>query len=128
VPGRQQYAALASLRIATTRGIDRFTVVESDPGFAPIRNTPGFRELVREMAQRWIELAHRRGYTTQAELRMLGMAHVVRGELAQAVEAFEGALAAGGPQDDVVRGELDEARARLARGAESGGPGGAQTR
>ena len=121
-------SALASLRIATTRGIDRFTVVENDPGFAPIRNTPGFRELVREMAQRWIELAHRRGYTTQAELRMLGMAHVVRGELAQAVEAFEGALAAGGPQDDVVRGELEEARARLARGAESGGPGGAQTR
>jgi len=59
---------------------------------------------------------------------MLGMAHVVRGELREAVEAFEGALAAGGPQDDVVRGELEEARARLARGAEGGGAGGAQAR
>jgi hypothetical protein len=120
-------AALASLRIATTHGIDRFTILENDPGLAPIRNTPGFRELIREMAQRWNELAQRRGYTTQAELRMLGMAHVVRGEMAQAVEAFEGALAAGGPQDDVVRGELAEARARLAR-EEAGGADGAQTR
>jgi len=120
-------AALASLRIATTHGIDRFTILENDPGLAPIRNTPGFQALIREMAQRWIELAQRRGYTTQAELRMLGMAHVVRGEMAQAVEAFEGALAAGGPQDDVVRGELAEARARLARG-EAGGADGAQAR
>jgi hypothetical protein len=121
-------AALASLRIATSRGIDRFTVVENDPGLAPIRDDPGFRALVREMAQRWIELAHRRGYTTQPELRMLGMAHVVRGELEQAVAAFEGALAAGGPQDDVVRGELAEARARLAQRAQTGGRDGAPTR
>jgi hypothetical protein len=122
-------AAIASLRIATTRGIDRFTVLERDPGLAPIRAAPEFQQLLREMAQRWIELARRRGYATQPELRMLGMAHVVRGELEQAVAAFEGALAAGGPQDEVVRGELEEARARLLRErAGAGGADGAQAR
>ena len=121
--------AIASLRIATERGIDRFTVLEHDPGLAPIRNAPEFRELVREMAQRWIELAGRRGYTTQPELRMLGMAHAVRGELGEAVAAYEGALAAGGPQDEVVRAELEDLRARLAREGESAeAPGGAPTR
>jgi hypothetical protein len=70
---------------------------------------------VRELAQRWIALAHKRGYHTQPELRMLGLAHLARGELEQAVDAFEGALAAGGPQSDVVREELDAARARLAQ-------------
>jgi hypothetical protein len=102
-------------------------VLENDPGLARIRNAPEFQALLREMAGRWIELAQRRGYTTQPELRMLGMAHVVRGELDEAVAAFEGALAAGGPADDVVRSELAEARARLAQRAD-GESGGAPTR
>ncbi|HVN36950.1 MAG TPA: hypothetical protein VMW19_02095 [Myxococcota bacterium] len=119
--------AIASLRIATTRGIDRFTVLENDPGLARIRGAPEFQALLRDMAERWIELAHRRGYTTQPELRMLGMAYVVRGELPEAVAAFEGALAAGGPADDTVRAELAEARARLAQRAD-GESGGAPTR
>jgi hypothetical protein len=57
---------------------------------------------------------------------MLAMAHATRGELEAAVQTFERALAAGGPLDDVLRGELAEARSRLARerasrGGESGG-------
>ena len=120
-------AAIASLRIATQSGIDRFGVLERDPGLAPIREAPEFRELVRELAQRWIELARKRGYRTQPELRMLAMAHVARGELEEAVNAFEGALAAGGPLSEVVREELDEARARLARQRAGGErPDGAQ--
>jgi tetratricopeptide (TPR) repeat protein len=110
--------ALASLRIATARGIDRFTVLERDPGLAPLREDPGFQELVRELAQRWILLAQRRGYSTQPELRMLGMAYAVRGELEQAVSVYEGALAAGGPQEEIVRRELEELRARLASARE----------
>jgi hypothetical protein len=115
--------AIASLRIATQRGIDRWSVLERDPGLAPIRETPEFQELVRELALQWIELAKRRGYASQPELRMLGMAHVARGELEQAVTAFEGALAAGGPLDEVVSAELAEARARLAQARERGGAG-----
>jgi protein O-mannosyl-transferase len=107
--------AVASLRIAARSGIDRFGTLERDPGLAPIRETPEFRELVRELALRWIELAKKRGYVTQPELRMLGLAHVARGELAEAVDAFERALAAGGPQSDVVGEELARARAELER-------------
>jgi hypothetical protein len=118
--------ALASLRIATQSGIDRFQMLERDPGLAPIRETPEFRELVRELAQRWIALAQRRGYTTQPELRMLGMAHRARGELAEALRAYERALAAGGPQSEAVRAELEALRAEQA--AQAGGAGGAQSR
>jgi tetratricopeptide (TPR) repeat protein len=113
--------AIASLRIAARSGIDRFNVIDRDPGLAPIREAPEFRALMRELAQRWIELAERRGYETQPELRMLAMAHATRGELEAAVQTFERALAAGGPLDDVLRGELAEARSRLARERASGG-------
>jgi hypothetical protein len=118
-------AAVAELRRASERGIDRFLVLESDPGLAPIRSEPAFRELIRELAGRWIELARRRGLRTQAELRMLGLAHLQRGELDAAVAAFERALEAGGPLEPVVRSELDAVRAeRLRRQAGPGKEGG----
>ena len=101
-------------------------MLERDPGLAPIRESPEFRELVRELALRWIELARKRGYHTQPELRMQGMAHLARGELEQAVDAFE-------PRSrPAVRraawcAELDQARARLAQErAGAGRPDGAQ--
>jgi tetratricopeptide (TPR) repeat protein len=115
--------AMAALRIAVDRGLDRFTALEQDPGLAPIRQTPEFRALMREMAGRWIELAKRRGYSTQPELRFMAIAHSTRGEYAAAVDALEAALVAGGPQDELIRSELAAARARLAgeRGSEPGG-------
>jgi hypothetical protein len=66
------------------------------------------------MAGRWIERAQRRGYGTQPELRVLGLAHLEREEYADAVAALEASLRVGGPLDAVVRAELAEARARLA--------------
>jgi hypothetical protein len=113
--------AIASLEIATRSGIDRFGVLERDPGLAPIRATPEFRALLRDLAQRWIALARKRGYRTQPELRMLGMAHRLRGEWDEAVAAYEGALAAGGPQSEAVRAELEALRAERAAQEESGG-------
>jgi len=41
---------------------------------------------------------------------MLAMAHLQRGEFAEAVTTYERALAAGGPLDPVVRAELESAR------------------
>lgn len=102
--------AVAELRAASRRGVDNFTLLERDPGLAPIRDDPSFRALVGEVAGRWIERATRRGVATQAELRFLGLAHVARGELDAAIAAFERALALGGPQQQRVAAELEAAR------------------
>jgi hypothetical protein len=107
--------AVAELRRASERGIDRFLVLESDPGLAPIRSEPAFRELLGELAGRWIEVAQSRGVRTQAELRMLALAHLQRDELDQALAAFERALEAGGPLEPVVRAELEAVRAQRLR-------------
>jgi hypothetical protein len=58
--------------------------------------------------------AARRGYATQPQLRVLGLAHLEREEHAEAVAALEASLRVGGRLDAVVRAELAEARARLA--------------
>lgn len=105
--------AVALLRVAVDKGIDHFSSLERDPGLAPLVGTPQFERLIRDMAGDWIALAHRRGYSTQPELRFLAVAHTRRGEHAEAVDALERALAAGGPLDAAVRTELEEARARL---------------
>jgi len=116
--------AVAELRRASERGIDRFLVLESDPGLAPIRSEPAFRELLRDLAGSWIEHAQRRGVSTQAELRMLALAHLQRDELDQALAAFELALEAGGPLEPVVRAELEALRVqRLRQEAAASGRG-----
>jgi tetratricopeptide (TPR) repeat protein len=113
--------SVAELRAASLRGVDNFTLLERDPGLAPIRGEAAFQELVREVAGRWIERARERGVSTQAELRFLGLAHLTRGEIDAAVGAFERALATGGPQSELVGAELAAARALRARPPEPGG-------
>ncbi len=107
--------AVSLLREASERGIDGFLVVREDPGLAPIRETPAFREFIRELAGRRIERARAVPPTTQPELRMLAFAYLEREEYAEAVDQLERALAAGGPLDDVVRAELETVRALRAR-------------
>ena len=110
-------AAVAALRRAWERGIDRFMALEQDPSLEPVRDTPEFRELIRDMAGAWLERAERRGHGTQAELRVMAHAHVARGEYARAAERLEQALAVGGPFDAVLREELADVRAELQGGA-----------
>ena len=105
-------------------GVCSHTWASATAGLAPIRSEPAFRELLRELAGRWIELAERRGARTQAELRMLALAHLQRDELDQALAALESALAAGGPLEPVVRAELEALRVRQIRqGAAADGRG-----
>jgi tetratricopeptide (TPR) repeat protein len=99
-------AAIASLRAAVDRGYNRFEQLLVDPGFAPIRNHPRFRALVREIAAGWIERLGRHEDATQLELAMVANAHYVRGEREQAVAMFRRALERGGSQDDHIRAEL----------------------
>ena len=108
--------AVAELRTATDRVSDSFTHIPADPGLAPIAGAPAFQQLVRDVAGRWIERARVRGYSTQAELRMMGLAHFVREEYAEAEAAFEGALRAGGPLEISVRTELEAVRVKRGGG------------
>jgi hypothetical protein len=109
--------AIAELRRAAALGIDDFQAVASDPGLAPLRTQPAFRELLAELAGLWIERTTRRGVETQSELRMRARAHLHRGELELAIESFERALALGGPRSAEIRAELDTVRAEQLRRA-----------
>lgn len=102
--------AVSALRAAQARGFNRFEQLQSDPGYDPIRGDPGFRALVREMAAWWIERSDRLQDPTQTELRVRALAHLARGEEAEAIRAFEAALARGGPIDDRIRAELNDLR------------------
>jgi len=114
-------AAVAALRRAADKGIDRFMALQADPGLAPIRETQEFQALIHEMAGRWIERAGTRPNPTAPELRVMAHAHIARGELAEAEVLLERALGLGGPLEDAVREELAALRARS---AEAGGQAG----
>jgi len=105
-------AAVAALRRASAKGIDRFMALQADPGLAPVRETEEFQALIREMAGRWIERAGARPNPTAPELRVMAHAHIARGEFAEAEALLERALALGGPLEDAVREELASLRAR----------------
>ncbi len=108
--------AVAELRRATEFDIDSFLVLLKDRALAPLRSDPAFQQLVNEVAGRWIERASRRRVESQAELRMLGLAHLQRRELDEAVASYERALELGGPLDPTLRAELEAVRAERARG------------
>jgi tetratricopeptide (TPR) repeat protein len=112
--------AVAALREAAARGMDRFMALPHDPGLAPIRDEPAFRALVQEIAGLWIERARRRGYSTQSELRVLGLAHYEREEYAAAVAVYEAALREPGPERAALQSELADARNRLAEQSAAG--------
>jgi hypothetical protein len=108
-------AAVAELREAWARGLDRFMAFEQDPVLAPIRETPEFRGLIHEMAGAWLDRARERGHGTPAELLVMAQAHLARGELAPAAELLQQGLAKGGPFEPILRAEL--AALRLQQGA-----------
>ena len=102
--------AVAELRLAANRGIGHFMALARDPGLAPLHDEPAFRELLDELAGRWIARAKQRGDSSQPELRLLGLAHMQRAEYREAVAAFEAALELAGPLDEVLQAELQAAR------------------
>jgi len=114
-------AAVASLREAWVRGLDRFMAFEQDPVLAPVRDTPEFRGLIHEMAGAWLERARERGHGTQADLLVMAQAHLARGELAPAAALLEQGLAAGGPFDAVLREELASVRLQQRGGPAANG-------
>lgn len=101
----------AALREALARGFDRFEQVQRNPAYAPVRDTPEMRAVVREMAASWITKIGALESPSQPDLWALALAHEVRGERAEARRALEQAAAQTGPLDDLVRRELRRRRA-----------------
>jgi hypothetical protein len=109
-------AALAELERAVARGYNRFEQLETDAAWDALREQPRFRALVDELAGRWIASARRKASATQVELRAVAHAHVARGEYSDALRVYQAALAAGGPDSDAIRAELEVVRRALASG------------
>jgi hypothetical protein len=108
---------VAGLRSAAERGLDTYEAVLADPAFASVRGEPEFLAAVREMAGRWLAAARQWEDPTQAQLRAVARAHLVRDEIDEAEAALERALAAGGPQQERVRRELAALRQRKGGGS-----------
>jgi hypothetical protein len=98
--------SVAALRAAAARGYDGFLALGSDPSYAAVRARPEFQAVTAELAARWLERNLVNQDPTQADLRMRGLAHFARGDLAAARAAFEAALAEGGAHDAAVREDL----------------------
>ncbi len=98
--------AVAGVRAAMRRGYNRFEQLLNDPAFEPVRESPKFRGVVREIAAGWIASIRELEDPTQLELQMAAQAHLVRNERAQAVEMFRRALSRGGKYDDLMRAHL----------------------
>jgi hypothetical protein len=103
-------AAIEALRRAETRGFANFMMLPNDPALAPINGQPEFHDFVRAMAGRWIERSRGWVHMNQAQLHLLAHAHMIRNEMKDAADALEQAIAAGGPQESVLRSELSELR------------------
>jgi hypothetical protein len=99
-------ASVAEIRGAVDRGYNRYEQLMSDPAFDPIRESPQFRAVLRDIAGSWIAAGESWGNPSQGELRKLASAHAVRGEREEAVALLRRALSAGGPHSEAIRGDL----------------------
>jgi len=113
-------AAFADLDQLATRGYDGFLMVQGDPGLAPLANDPRFAPVLARFADNWIRVVEPRKVLIQPDLRMLGLAYLVRGDRQAAARAMERALAMGGPFDETIRGEMQD------QGLDRGGSGGSE--
>jgi len=98
--------AVASLRRASDRGMNRFRLIQRDPAFVAMRSTAPYRLLIFELAGRSIDRAQIGPQSTQPELLAVAQAHRVREETCEAIRTLEQALARGGPLREVVEAEM----------------------
>jgi hypothetical protein len=100
--------AVEALARAEERGFADFMSLPEDRALAPIAGTSEFHDFLRGMAGRWIERSRIWQQMNQAQYHLLAHAHLLRGEALEATNALEKAIAAGGPQDAVLRSELSQ--------------------
>lgn len=78
----------------------------SDPAIRGVAGHSEMRALLAEIGARWIAFASALEAPTQREMRELALAHLLRGETAQARAALERGITLGGPRTEELRREL----------------------
>jgi hypothetical protein len=105
-------AAAESLRAAWARGFNRLDQVWGQPPFAQVQHDPRVQAVLREIADWWLDWGAALEAPTQAELRSMALARLVRGEPDQALALLEQALDRGGPDDANLRAVIAQLRSR----------------
>ena len=99
------------LRRAADLGRNLIQPLLLDEGLAPIANDPLFRALIFDLAGRYLERVSTHDRPIQSELGAMSMAHFERGEVDEAVDALERAVAHGGPYSEDFALELEYLKA-----------------
>jgi hypothetical protein len=99
--------AVELLRRAADLGRDLIQPLVLDEGLAPIADDPLFRALIFDLAGRYLERVSTYDRPTQSELGAIAMAHFERGEVNEAVDALERAVAHSGPYSEAFASELE---------------------
>ncbi len=104
--------AAESLEAAWGRGFNRLDEVWRQRSYARVQDDPRFQTVLREMADWWLDWGAGLDRPTQAELRSMALARLVRGEPEEAVALLERAVAQGGPDDANLRAVIAQLRSQ----------------
>ncbi len=105
--------AAQEARLAMEKGYHRFMDLAQGPQYTLVRDHPEFREVLAEMARRWLTATEKLPAPIAADRRIRAHAYVVLGALRDAERELEEAQRLGGPQAAQVRGDLRQVRARI---------------
>jgi hypothetical protein len=116
--------AAAELRLAARNPAFGFQHVRKDPMLSPVRRSPEFQALLRELAREKIELLRAAERLTETDLISLAQAQLVVGDADGALQTLERASALDGRFRGVIVALRREARALRRAGAGAGEPTG----
>ena len=105
--------AAQEARLAMERGYHRFMDLAHGPHYTLVRDDPAFREVLEEMARRWLGATEKLPVPLAEDRRFRAHAYLVLGALREAERELEEAQRLGGPQAAQVRGELRQVRALI---------------
>ena len=109
----QAELAVSALNAAHARGYNRLDHVLGDVNYQRISADPGFKALLEQWAEEWLELMQRSETPSQMEFRVIAQAQIVLGDLEAAEAAILRAIEVGGPKDADVENDLARIRRHI---------------